>query len=419
VGGSIWSRYELRDGYQEHKLTNPRLGREGDYVVSRARLALSTTPVDVGNGVLVSGSFTPQAAYTWGENAGSNPTVSDHPTLGLYEGYASVGNGHYRVDGGRFAMNYGDALVIGDLDWNEAARAFNGVRLHLTPSETPFYIDAFGTIILDGRAQTQQPVSGDTYFYGIYAGLGPLLAKETDFDLYLLGLTTEKNRKVALSNPMDPSMTAVGMQKSGTVATLGTRFKGHVSLLDYRAEAGLQFGSKALAPTYMAPRPDTRKKLGYQLDGEVGVSPVKEFRVAVEGLIASGDDLSSTDKDEGWDELYPTSHKWLGLMDVIGPRTNVTSGVLHLKAVPVEPLTITVDGHYFARPQKGTDKKHGGVGGEIDTNVAYAIGKGASVRGLYGVFLPNEDYWSTKSLTPDDAKDPIHYVEVQFGYVFK
>jgi hypothetical protein len=106
-------------------------------------------------------------------------------------------------------------------------------------------------------------------------------------------------------------------------------------------------------------------------------------------------------------------------MDVIGGRTNVSSAVLHLKVTPVEPLSLLVDGHYFARPERGADRKHGGAGGEIDANVVYAIGKGASLRGLYGVFLPNEDFWSKKSPDPANAGTPLHYVEVQFGYVFK
>jgi hypothetical protein len=419
LGGSFWSRYEMREGYQEHCLTNPRLAREGDYVVSRARLALSTTPVDVVGGVNVSATFVPQAAYTWGESTGTNPTVSDHPLLSLYEGYASAGTRWYRFDAGRFAMNYGDALVIGDLDWNESARAFNGARVHLTPGEKPYFIDAFGTIILDGRATTQQAVSGDTYFYGIYAGCGPLVGKNVDLDVYLLALTTERNRKVPLTNPMDMTQTALGRQKSGTVAPFGSRFKGKASVFDWRAEAGVQFGSKAPAPTWVAQRPDTKTKLAYQLDGEIGLSPVKAFRLGLEGLAASGDDLATADKDEGYDEMYPTSHKWLGLMDVMGGRTNVSSAVLHLAVLPVEPLAIALDGHYFARPELGTDGKHGGAGGEIDTNVVYTIGKGATLRGLYGVFLPNEDFWSKKAPDRTNAGTPLHYVEVQFGYVFK
>ncbi len=418
LGASIWSRYELRDNYQEHGLTHPRLHREGDYVVSRARLTVKTTPVDVGDGVSVSATVAPQAAYTWGENAGAAPTVSDSPPIQLYEGYASVGSDHYRVDAGRFSMNYGDALVIGDLGWNEAARAFNGARLHLTPSETPFYIDAFGSIIVEGRSVTQKPVAGDTYFYGVYAGLGPLVAKDYDLDVYALFLTPEKNSKVVVADPMDPTSTALGRQKSATEATLGARVKGKAAIVDYRAEAGFQFGKKPIAPTFLVPRPDTKSKTAYQLDGEIGVLPAAGFRVGLEGLVASGDDVNTLDEDEGYDELYPTSHKWLGLMDVMGPRTNVLSGVLHVKYA-IEPVTFLLDGHYFARPKRGADHKHGAVGEEIDFNVAYAIGKGFSLRGLYGVFLPNEDFWTPKSPDKGAAGDPLHFFELQFGYELK
>ncbi len=64
--------------------------------------------------------------------------------------------------------------------------------------------------------------------------------------------------------------TALGRHKSGTVATLGSRFKGKAAVFDWRAEAGVQFGSRAPAPTWAAQRPDTKTKLAYQGDGEVG-----------------------------------------------------------------------------------------------------------------------------------------------------
>ena len=51
--------------------------------------------------------------------------------------------------------------------------------------------------------------------------------------------------------------------------------------------------------------------------------------MSVEGIYASGND-PATEKHEGWDELYPTAHKFLGLADVFTravKRTNVRSGV--------------------------------------------------------------------------------------------
>jgi hypothetical protein len=418
-GGSIWSRYEARGGFEEHGLANPRTHREGDYLVSRARLSLKTEPIDVGDGVFIAAAFVPQASYTWGENTGANPTVTDHPALQLYEGYASVGTKKYRLDVGRFSMMYGDALVIGDVAWNEIGRSFNGARLRVTPTETPAYIDGFVSIINEGRTITQKPVSGDNYFWGVYAGLGPLLAKKKfDLDLYWLNFSTARSSKVALTGGMPPT-TVVGDQDAAWEATLGARVKGSTELLDYRAEAGYQFGTRSVVPTFARPQPADLDRSAYQIDAEIGVTPVKGFRVGIEGLMASGDDLETLDKNEGYNELYPTAHKWLGLTDVLGPRTNITSAVLHLKAQPTEAWSLMADAHYFAQPEKDALETDGTIGSEIDVWSDFAIGRGALFRALYGVFLPAEEYWLPRATSEDVASNPIHYFEVQFGIDFK
>ena len=417
-GGSIWSRYEARGGYEEHGLTNPRTHREGDYVVSRARLTLKTGPIDVGKGVEISAVFAPQAAYTWGENAGTNPTVTDHPALQLYEGYASVGTKLYKLDVGRFSMNYGDALVIGEVGWNEVGRAFNGARLRITPTESPAYVDGFVTVINEGRLVTEKPVAGDNYFWGVYAGLGPLFAKKFDWDLYFLNFNTARSSNVPLTGGMPPT-TIQGDQDAAWEATLGSRLKGSLEPIDYRVEAGYQLGSRSVAPTFARPEPADVDRSAYQIDAEIGVMPVKGLRIGLEGLIASGDDLETLDKNEGYNELYPTAHKWLGLTDVLGPRTNLTSAVLHLKYQASEAWSLMADAHYFSQPETDASDTDGALGSEIDIWTDFAIGRGALFRALYGVFLPNETYWEPRATSADVAGNPIHYFELQFGIDFK
>jgi len=415
VGGSLWTRYELRSGYAEHGLSHPRLHREGDYLVSRARLALKTTPVEV-KGIRVSGTFVPQAAYTMGENSGATPTVSDHPVLNLYEGYASVGGEKVRVDGGRFAMNYGDAVVIGDLGWNEAARAFNGFRVRVEPGAAGAFIDGFATIITEGRSSTLEPLEGDTYFYGVYAGLGPLLSEGLELDAYLLAQSTVGSESVRL-DPMNPMVT--GDLDSATEVTAGLRLKGKAGIVDYRAEGGIQGGARPVAPNVMTPAPSNRSKFAGQIDAEIGVTPAKGLRVGLEGMYASGDDLSTPDEDEGYNELYPTTHKFLGLMDVIGPRTNIVSGVLHVTFAASDALKLALDAHYFSRPEANAAGKDGAVGTELNLNAAYAFGGGASLRGMYGVFLPDEEFWTSGAVAAAEAGESMHFFELQFGYDFK
>jgi hypothetical protein len=141
------------------------------------------------------------------------------------------------------------------------------------------------------------------------------------------------------------------------------------------------------------------------------------LRVAVEGIYASGDDPSTTDKNEGWDELYPTAHKWLGLADVFtqGPvkRTNVASGVLHLTGKATKDLTVQADGHLFSRLEK-VGGQEGFAGAEVDVGVAYALAKGLKVRGLYAVYLANSDFYPVAPATGE--ADPIHFGELELRY---
>jgi hypothetical protein len=382
-------------------------------------MALKLKPIDVGDGVEVSAAFVPQAAYTWGENTGATPTVTDYPAVLLYEGYASVGTKRYKLDVGRFAMNYGDSLVIGDVGWSEVGRSFNGVRMRVSPTDKPAYVDGFVTLINEGRLVTQKPVSGDNYFWGVYAGLGPLFMEKFDWDLYWLNFSTARSSKVTVSNGAMPPATAVGDQDAAWEATLGTRVKGSAEPIDYRVEAGYQLGTRSVVPTFARPQPADVDRSAYQVDAEVGVTPAKGFRIGLEGLIASGDDLETADKTEGYNELYPTGHKWLGLTDVLVPRTNIMSAVLHLKYQPAKSWSFMLDAHYFTQPEADALETDGAIGSEINAFITYAIGGGAELKGLYGVFLPTEEYWLPRATSDDVAGNPIHYFELQLGIDFK
>jgi len=419
VGGSLWSRYEARSNYAEHGLTHPRLHREGDYVVSRARLSVTTQPVTAKDGTRVSARFVPQAAYTWGENSGPAPTVSDHPTLDLYEGFARLESAWTRVDAGRFSMNYGDALVIGDLDWNESARAFNGVRVRAALDGQSTFVDLFATVISEGRAVTEQALAGDAYFWGAYAGLGPLLDPQLQLDAYFLGRSTLRNRSITVTDPADPDVVAVGTRRTAHELTLGARAKGAVGMADYRIESGIQFGQFPVEPNYDDLTPEAQAQRAYQADAEFGLTPIEDLRVSLEGLVASGDDLETSNRHEGYDELFPTGHKFLGLMDVVGPRTNVVSAVMHVSYSPMVGLKLSVDTHYFSRPRADASGAKGHMGTEMDTNLSYAFGNGASARGMYGVFIPEKSFFLTKTnVSPGYAGRTIRYFELQLGYAF-
>jgi hypothetical protein len=425
--GSYITRYEVRANYDDMGVSRLRF-LEGDAVFYRLRFGIGTGLIDLGKRFKAGLQFTPQATGVFG---GIGPNTVIDAALGLHEGYARIAGKYARFDAGRFELNYGDAFIIGNLDWNEIGRSFDGVRARFSTSPTSAWVDFFATMVDEGRDPTLGPKSrgfgdGDLYFYGLYAGLGPAITGGLDLDLYALGRGWHEQRAIKV----DPTsaMSPLYHRESAHEFTLGARAKQKVKFLDYRFEGGLQAGSRpgaAPLPTAM-PVPTEQKSidvLAYNADLELGVTVLSDkLRVGVEGLYASGDDPKTADTNEGWDELYPTAHKWLGLADVLHQggikRTNVMSGVLHLTAKATADLAFQLDGHIFSRTEKNAAGKDGLAGSEVDIAAAYTLAKGLKVRALYAVFLPDEDFYpvSTPAAPLTGSVEPIHFGEVELRY---
>ncbi|MEO1229538.1 MAG: hypothetical protein AAFZ18_11575 [Myxococcota bacterium] len=386
AGVSIWTRYELRDGYDELGRSRARF-LEGDFFVYRARLSLVSKPLAIGNsGFSTKVVFTPQASGFWGNLQGTVAT----PTLGIYEGYLSLIGPELRLDVGHFAMNYGDAVVIGDLRWHQTARSFDGARLRVGSGNT--WVDGFFTVLGDGLSNGNLSVlGGDFLFAGAYGSLGGLISGATVLEPYLL------------------SQIWVADDASGRPAvqmTAGARFLQKLGIIDLRAEAGLQFGRRRLSSG------DNPEVFAYHADLEVGFVAAPGLRLSAEVLFASGDDRTS-DNLESWDELFPTTHKFLGLMDIIGIRSNIASGVIHAK-YGTGPFLFKFDLHGFVRPET-FEGQSSFAGVEGDLNVIFKLTKGMTVRGLYALFIPGSDHFVSFEGTPGASDRIAHYVEIQYG----
>lgn len=401
VSGSFLTRYELRGGFADQGLVHPRQHREGDNFVYRARLGLATHPADLGEGQSIEAHFVPQA-HGVHATQGTPPTVGDSYELRLYEAFIRWRAPRLTLDMGRFEMNYGHGVVIGTPDWSEAGRAFQGARLHYV-SPKKYWVDLFATLINEGRPTTAAIFDGDVFFYGAYVGLGGLFSDAFAWDFYLLAQSANQ-QQVETSGPTDPTPTFETLE-GATELTLGTRVAHNLARFDYQLEAGVQFGD---AQTVVGE--PTISRFAYQAEGEFGVVPTDGLRLALGGLVASGDGDLNDDESNAWNELYSASHAFLGLSDVFGGRTNALSGYAKASYEASKRLVLKLDAHLLSRMEKGQTGESF-VGTEIDAQVISPLGQGAVMRGLYSAFLTNADYW------PSD--DAIHYVEVQFSYSFK
>lgn len=388
VTGSFFSRYELRDNYDDIGTSAGRF-LESDGVAYRARLGLATTPIDVGKGRAVTLRLAPQASGFW---ADSGNTLADGE-LHVHEAVLELAGASYRVQVGRFEMAYGEHLVIGNVGWHETGRSFDGARVRLTPGDSGMYVDAFVTQLAEGRALNVSPVgAGDLLFFGAYAGFGPALASALALDGYVLGR--------AWTDAELPDE-AGAMSDSALELTVGARVKHRVGAFDYRAETGVQLGDR-LGAGGMA-----SSVVAYHGEVEAGANLAGDaLRLALAGFYASGDD-PGTARNEAWDQLYPTAHKFLGYADVIGGRSNVAGGIARAGYQATPDVKLAADAHVFFRPERADDAG-AYAGAELDTGAAYSLGKGLAVRAGYSLFLPSADHY------PSDTA--VHFVEAELRY---
>lgn len=399
AGASFFVRPEVREGYDRLGVSRGRF-QEGDQTVFRARFTLQSNPLKLTDGIEAQVYVAPQASGQLG-TSGLGGTIGE-ASLGLYEGYFRVSSERLDVTAGRFAMNYGEAMVIGNLDWHQAGRAFDGLHAHYRLRDG--YVDVFGTQLAEAWPVATDPLlAGDTYFWGTYAGLGEIVDDKTELDVYLLGLSAAATRAT-------PDTGATVQRDGATLFHLGLRHTRALAPFDYRVEGGVQAGrTVGEVVGDLAPAVHT---LAYHADLQLGVAPVDGVRIAVGGLIASGDDPDTT-KNESYNELFPTGHKFLGLMDVWGARTNAASGYLKTRMALSDSLAVALDGHVLARLQPrglGQVAADSLAGGEVDAQLIQKIGQWITVRGLYGLFIANPNHYAQGGAA--------HYVEIQGGLVY-
>ena len=369
IGASFFARYEVRENYQSAGFAGRRIG-ELDGTAYRARIGLQTTPIEIADDRTVVVEFTPQASGFFGDVSGGLADAA----LGVHEANIELSASSMRLEVGRFEMAYGDHLVIGDVGWHETGRAFDGLRFRLSGKGAT--VDSFVTQISEGSgAAATAPGAGDLYFAGVYGAVGPLLSEGLTADGYLLA-------NIAPPEPMAADFTAIEV-------TAGTRLVREFGRVTARTEAGIQFGKRPTADETV---------FDFQVDGGAMVDAGSGVKVGASGFYASSE----------YNQLYPTAHKFLGMMDVMGGRSNVFGTVAKVR-VPIAPkLSGALDIHAFFRPETEPDvDAYTGVEGDLWGKLV--LGKGLGLRAQYSLFLPNAS-------GPLGTGVSIHYFELQLRF---
>lgn len=326
-------------------------------VTQRARLGVDLeTRSGVGIAVQV------QDVREWGEE--TDP-ADDFQAKGLdiHQAFAKIpifGGMELRL--GRQEFSFDEERLVGNLDFSQRARAFDGGHFAWTSASGGSSLDGFYAKVrepgtsLDGHVPPN--VDGDVDFGGAHASL-ELSPEHVLAPIYLLRV----------------------LQAPGDVRhTLGLYLRGGTHGWSYRAETYYQYGKMGgrLIGAYLA-----AVRAGYTL--QLDEKP---------GLFGWAEILSGDGTPQGtFDTLYPSSHRYNGMMGIF---TNIPRNTANLGLVDVgasvesgihDRVRAHVDGHWFraaARVANGATT----LGAEVDFALEWNVMDYVSLDALYGAFFP-------------------------------
>ena len=305
-----------------------------------------------------------------GNNVQSVPTAQTQNTSGsLFDNSLSLHQAYishrfadsFEMKLGRQEIVYGDELLIGSVGWSNVGRSFDALKSSV--SYEAMQLDLFWAKITDRNISSSG--DGDSDFLGAYSVFKDVYGL-TSLDFYLLF-------------SRDPS----GTPNLIHLYTYGSRLKSAWNSMDYRAEITGQYGSMLGA-----------SQSAFQADGELGYSYdwLHKSRASLHLLYAS----------EDYNQLYPTAHKWLGHLDLLG-RRNIMASAIHFQNWLNEKWGVLVDAHEFFRVQTdkpayklngstglgtGVASKSRNIGTELDASLIYKINEALTTSGGGSFFLP-------------------------------
>ncbi len=272
---------------------------------------------------------------------------------------------------GRFEMSLHNERLVGTSDWSMYGQAFDGVMMGRQFGENmkatfwgvKLYESFNQYTVVDDTDGTD--TAGDDMFYGINFSF---LNKGVDVFAMM-------NRSFANFPGYDENYITVGAYSERTFA----------ESFDYNAMVAMQTGKADFGATEV-------DVSGMLLNAEVGYTMANGMRLA--GLVdyTTGDDPTTTDKWEGFHNLFYNSHKFNGMMDIVNAG-DLDEGLMDIGLKLLYPVNDSWSAmgefHSFATVEEYAADKTA-LGSEIDLSGKYVDGGFAWQTGL-SMFSPSED----------------------------
>jgi hypothetical protein len=351
--------------------------------------------------------------YVEGRSSGTtndkrNPNPESDGPIDLHQGFVTLGNPKQfplSLKVGRQELTYGDERLIGVSDWNNIARVFDAAKLRWqNPS---FTADLFsGRVIIPYDNHFNMPNDYD-WFSGLYI-TSKLVPKQTT-EAYILSRNTSGESPTALISTASPAFLKGASARD--IYTIGVWVKsapGEFAGWDYYGELMGQYGhfNDPDKPVGSDHSLEHRAFAFYAGAGYTWTNTHLLPRLGLEYNFASGDSDPNDNKHETFEVLFPTYHKYYGLMNFLSLQ-NLQDLRLLSSIKPMPRLTLQAEGHFFWLAS--THDNFYTVTGARRDGITSANGSGYGITPNYSNYLGSElDVIATYAVSP--------YATLQVGY---
>ena len=299
--------------------------------------------------------------------AANSGNLANDDNLGLHQAFARLNcektKGLY-LQLGRFEYAKAGHRLLGNVGWHNVGRSWAGALVGLQRGDVN--VQVFRLKLEEG----DQLANDDKDLIGVY-----LENKANGYDLFILwDIDNFRNTETNRSDRF----------------TAGGYFARKFEQIDVIANAAYQFGKANFDETDIA---------AYLVTFEIGYSGQGEtpFRIAAGLDMASGDDGDTDNKNEAFNNLYYTGHKFRGYMDyfLASGAAGLNDYMLRGSVTPAKGWKVKGDLHIFQTNQDYTSVEDGSLtkslGSEIDLSVTKKRQAVTFVAGL-SIFMPSEDW---------------------------
>lgn len=306
-----WStdiQVELRARYEDRNNRDFNSSFDDSRADSLGRARLNITSRNRETGMLL--FFQPQLTGDHAKLPGPNDSYS---RTSIHQAYIEtpLPAAGLKARAGRQEFLLGSRRLVGNGDWSNIGRSFDGVRLDYAGG--PLAVSAFATRLGDSANRVQSP-----QLNGVYATWKPRAGRQ--WDLYTL------NKRDTVAGRL---VNVVAFGGRGDAAFPG----GWNATAEVVGETGRVSGKDLSAWAYSA---------GIAKSFKAPMSP----RIALEYNAASGGDPADPDKVRTFDQLFPTNHAYYGTADLQGWR-NMNHVQVALRANVTQSVTLDAQHHWF------------------------------------------------------------------------